>query len=201
MLRKIKRKQFSFVNYPILFNLSFIRYFFLFFSSSSHPFFFLLFAIVLKTESTRKLSNFNFQSTKTLYQNNSINIKFFFTFFKGLRCNKSSVVTLEKSYLPWWNPKPLQPLSKSSKDMPQFFECTGKKSAPNNAIQVEGTLYHAVGDRGQEMESSKIKNQSILHCQVETAHAPVCVDKGTKSKGFKDEGEVLSRQHISFLIG
>ena len=37
----------------------------------------------LKMESTRKLSNFNFQWTKTLYQNNLKNIAFFFTFFKG----------------------------------------------------------------------------------------------------------------------
>ena len=37
----------------------------------------------IKTESTRKLSNFNFQWTKTLYQNNLKNIAFFFTFFKG----------------------------------------------------------------------------------------------------------------------
>ena len=49
-----------------------------------------------KMESTRKLSNFNFQWTKTLYQNNLKNIAFFFTFFKGLRCNKSSVVTPKK---------------------------------------------------------------------------------------------------------
>ena len=34
-------------------------------------------------ESTRKLSNFNYQGTKTLYQNNLKNIAFFFTFFKG----------------------------------------------------------------------------------------------------------------------
>ena len=31
----------------------------------------------------RKLSNFNFQGTKTLYQNNLKNIAFFFAFFKG----------------------------------------------------------------------------------------------------------------------
>ena len=31
--------------------------------------------------------NFNFQWTKTLYQNNSNNIAFFFTFFNGYRCN------------------------------------------------------------------------------------------------------------------
>ena len=36
-----------------------------------------------RTESTRKLSSFNFQWTKTLYQNNLKNIAFFFTFFKG----------------------------------------------------------------------------------------------------------------------
>ena len=51
----------------------------------------------LKMKSTRKLSNFYFQWGKTLYQNNLTNIAFFFTFFKGLRCNKkSSVVTPKK---------------------------------------------------------------------------------------------------------
>ena len=39
--------------------------------------------IRIKTESIRKLSNFNFQCTKTLYQNNLNNIAFFSTFFKG----------------------------------------------------------------------------------------------------------------------
>ena len=39
--------------------------------------------VKLKTESNRKLSNFNFQWTKTLYQNNLKNIAFFFAFFKG----------------------------------------------------------------------------------------------------------------------
>ena len=53
----------------------------------------------LKTESTRKLSNFYFQWGKTLYQNNLTNIAFFFTFFRGLRCNnKSSVVTPKKIF-------------------------------------------------------------------------------------------------------
>ena len=37
-----------------------------------------------KTESITKLSDFNFQWTKTLYQNNLNNIVFFFTLFKGL---------------------------------------------------------------------------------------------------------------------
>ena len=37
----------------------------------------------IKTESIRKLSNFNFQWAKSLYQNNLKNITFFFTFFKG----------------------------------------------------------------------------------------------------------------------
>ena len=35
----------------------------------------------VKTESTRKLSNCNFQWTRTLYQNNLKNIAIFFTFF------------------------------------------------------------------------------------------------------------------------
>ena len=41
-----------------------------------------------KTESTKKLSNFIFQWTKTLCQNNLKNIAIFqFAFFKGYRCN------------------------------------------------------------------------------------------------------------------
>ena len=36
-----------------------------------------------KTESTRTLSNFDFQWTKILYQNNLKHIAFFLTFFKG----------------------------------------------------------------------------------------------------------------------
>ena len=39
----------------------------------------------LKTESTRKLSNFNFQWTKTLHQNEIHNIVFFLKIFKGYR--------------------------------------------------------------------------------------------------------------------
>ena len=37
----------------------------------------------IKTESISKLSNFNFQWTKILYQNNIKHIAFFFTFFRG----------------------------------------------------------------------------------------------------------------------
>ena len=57
----------------------------------------------VKTESTRTLSDFNFQWTKTLYQNNLNHITFFLTFFKGQRCNKSSVVTPKKTFL--WEPE------------------------------------------------------------------------------------------------
>ena len=41
--------------------------------------------VKIKTESTRKFSNFNFQWKKTLYQNNLKNIAFFFYFFQGLK--------------------------------------------------------------------------------------------------------------------
>ena len=41
----------------------------------------------LKTESIRKLSNFNSQWTKPLYQNILSHIIFFFTLLKGYRCN------------------------------------------------------------------------------------------------------------------
>ena len=50
----------------------------------------------IRTESIRKLSNFDFHWTKILYQNNLQDIAFFLTFSKGLRCNKSSVVTPKK---------------------------------------------------------------------------------------------------------
>ena len=42
---------------------------------------------LIKTESIWKLSNINFQWTKTLYQNNVNNTASFFTFFKGYRYN------------------------------------------------------------------------------------------------------------------
>ena len=41
----------------------------------------------IKTDSIRKLSNFNFQWTKIFYQNSLKHIAFFFTVFKGYRCN------------------------------------------------------------------------------------------------------------------
>ena len=47
----------------------------------------------IKMESIRKLKNFNFQKTKTLYQNNLNNTAFLFTFFKGYRYNLLSVIT------------------------------------------------------------------------------------------------------------
>ena len=54
---------------------------------------------VFKTESIRKLSNFNFQWTKTMYQNNLNNITFFFTFFEGYRCNKLSLIITPKKFI------------------------------------------------------------------------------------------------------
>jgi len=39
--------------------------------------------LIIKMESIRKSSNFNFLWTKTLYQNNLNNIALFFTFFNG----------------------------------------------------------------------------------------------------------------------
>ena len=42
----------------------------------------------IKMESIRKLSNFNFQWTKTVYQNNVKHIAFFFPLFKSYGCKK-----------------------------------------------------------------------------------------------------------------
>ena len=47
----------------------------------------------IKTESIRTLSNFNFQWTKILYQNNLKDIAFFFTFFESYGCNLLTVIT------------------------------------------------------------------------------------------------------------
>ena len=47
----------------------------------------------IKMESIRKLSDFNCQWTKTLYQNILSHITFVFTLFKGYRCNQLSVIT------------------------------------------------------------------------------------------------------------
>ena len=49
--------------------------------------------IDVKTESIRNLSNFNFQWTKTLYQNNSKHVAFFFTFFESYGCKLLFVIT------------------------------------------------------------------------------------------------------------
>ena len=53
-----------------------------------------------KTESIRKLSDFNFQWTKTLCQNNLNNTAFFFRFFKGYRYNLLSLI-IPKTYFSW----------------------------------------------------------------------------------------------------
>ena len=44
---------------------------------------------LIKTESTRKLNNFNFQWTKTLYQNILSHTAFLFTLFRSCRYNYS----------------------------------------------------------------------------------------------------------------
>jgi len=48
---------------------------------------------LIKTDPIRKLSNFNFQWTKTLYQNNLKHIALFFPFFESYGSNLLSVIT------------------------------------------------------------------------------------------------------------
>ena len=50
-------------------------------------------------KSITKLSNFYFQWTKTLYQNNFKHIVFFFTLFKGHKCNKLYEITPKERFL------------------------------------------------------------------------------------------------------
>ena len=53
----------------------------------------------INTESIRKLSNFYFQWTKTLYQNKVKQIVFFLTLFEGYKCNKLYQITPKKRFL------------------------------------------------------------------------------------------------------
>ena len=60
--------------------------------------------VSFKTDATRKLSNFNSQWTKTLFQNNLKNTAFFFYIFQGLKrylviCNNT------KDYFSWESEK------------------------------------------------------------------------------------------------
>ena len=56
------------------------------------------------TESIRKLSNINFQWTKTLYQKNLKTItELFVTFFKGYRRNLVNCDNTQKNFL--WEPE------------------------------------------------------------------------------------------------
>ena len=56
------------------------------------------------TESIWKLSNFDFQWTKTLYQNNFKHIASFFTLFEGHKYNdKLYEITAKKRFL--WEPE------------------------------------------------------------------------------------------------
>ena len=65
---------------PLLTRWSVVQYCFLFSFCLYNR---LFYSFDLKTESTRRLNNFDFQWTKTLYQNNLKHIAFFLTFFKG----------------------------------------------------------------------------------------------------------------------
>ena len=55
-----------------------------------------------KMESTRKLSNFNSQWTKILYQNNLKNIEFFFYIFQGLKMQLVICNNTKENFL--WEP-------------------------------------------------------------------------------------------------
>ena len=58
-----------------------------------------------KMESTGKLSNLNFQWTKTLYQNSLKNIAFFFTFFKAKDVNYLVICNNTKENFSWESEK------------------------------------------------------------------------------------------------
>ena len=55
----------------------------------------------IKTEPIRKLGNFKFQWTKTMYMYQDIlsHIAFFYTLFKGYKCNKLYEITPKKRFL------------------------------------------------------------------------------------------------------
>ena len=68
--------------------------------------------IELKTESIRKLSNFYFQWTKTLFQNNFNHSAFFFTLFECYKCHNLYEITPKKKFL--WELSPSKQTSKAS---------------------------------------------------------------------------------------
>ena len=73
--------------------------------------------LVIKTESIRKLSNFNFQP---FYHNSFKPMAFFFTLFKGYKCNKLHEITPKKRFL--WEPR--KQTSKASKSCAwRFYLC------------------------------------------------------------------------------
>ena len=53
----------------------------------------------INTESIRKLSNFYFQWTETLYQNKFKQIAFFFPVFEGFKCDKLYEITPKTRFL------------------------------------------------------------------------------------------------------
>ena len=59
----------------------------------------------IKTESTRKLSNFKFQGTKSLYQNSLKNIAFFFYIFQALKMLLLVIRHNTKDYFSWESEK------------------------------------------------------------------------------------------------
>ena len=70
-------------------------------------------------ESTRKLSNFNSQGTKTLYQNNLNNIVFCFTFFKGYKLLNFLMDSVLVSY--FLSSRTFTEFSKYNVSLPQDF--------------------------------------------------------------------------------
>ena len=68
----------------------------------------------IKTESTRKLSNFNFQWIKPCTRIISITL-YFLTLFEGYKCNKLYEITLKKKLS--WKPEKLQKLQISQNEI------------------------------------------------------------------------------------
>ena len=102
---------------------------------------------MIKTESIRKLNNFNFQWTKTFHQNILSHITFLFTLSKGYRCNSLSVSNNTKEYFFILKPE------KINLKFHRNWENTGK--IDNYKISFCG-IWIKEGDIGKKHKTKKL---------------------------------------------
>ena len=90
-----------------------------------------------KTESIRKLSNFNFQWTKTLYQNILSHIAFFFTLFKDYECKLYEITPKRKAQPRPQGAFPSKPREKRPEDEVEKSSLSMGKKQKNSPLLTQ----------------------------------------------------------------